>query len=79
MEAQLHGPLLPARDVEAIVLDPCFHDTDIEAVAARLPCAVEWHPGNCGTTSPDSVHLIRRPLTWKDDPHAEKAESDRRP
>jgi Protein of unknown function (DUF3626) len=45
IEAHVHGPLILADDVEAIVLDPCYRDTRIEAVAATLPCAVEWHPG----------------------------------
>ena len=29
IEAQVHGPLLLAHDVEALVLDPCFRDTDV--------------------------------------------------
>ena len=45
IEAHVHGPLVLVDDVEAIVLDPCYRDTPIEAVAATLPCAVEWHPG----------------------------------
>lgn len=45
IEAHVHGPLVLADDVEAIVLDPCYRDTEIEALANSLPCAVEWHPG----------------------------------
>lgn len=45
IEAQIHGPVLLARDVEAIVLDPCYRDTDVERDARTLPCAVEWHDG----------------------------------
>ena len=45
IEAHVHGPLLLACDVEALVLDPCFRDTEVEALARRLPCPVEWHPG----------------------------------
>jgi hypothetical protein len=45
IEAHVHGPLLVSEDVEALVLDPCYHGTPVEAVAATLPCAVEWHPG----------------------------------
>jgi hypothetical protein len=45
IEAHVHGSLILAEDVEAIVLDPCYRDTRIEAMAATLPCAVEWHPG----------------------------------
>jgi len=45
IEAQVHGPLLLARDVEALVLDPCFRNTDVERAANNLPCPVEWHTG----------------------------------
>ncbi len=45
VEAQVHGPLLLARDVEALVLDPCYRGTEVEAAARRLPCPVDWHPG----------------------------------
>jgi hypothetical protein len=45
IEAHVHGPVRLAHDVEALVLDPCFRDTDIEVLARALPCAVEWHPG----------------------------------
>lgn len=30
IEAQVHGPLLLAHDVEALVLDPCFRDTEVQ-------------------------------------------------
>ncbi len=45
IEAHVHGELLFARDVEALVLDPCYAGTDVESAARALPCAVEWHPG----------------------------------
>jgi len=45
IEAHVHGPLILDRDVEALVLDPCFRNTDIERTANKLPCAVEWHAG----------------------------------
>jgi hypothetical protein len=45
IEAHIHGPLRFATDVEALVLDPCFHDTEVEELALQLPCSVEWHPG----------------------------------
>jgi hypothetical protein len=45
IEAHVHGPLELARDVEALVLDPCYRDTDVEALARTLPCPVEWHAG----------------------------------
>ncbi|HEX4246523.1 MAG TPA: DUF3626 domain-containing protein [Pseudonocardia sp.] len=45
VEAQVHGSLVLDRDVEALVLDPCFVDTDVERAAHRLGCPVEWHGG----------------------------------
>lgn len=45
IEAQVHGPVRLDRDVEALVLDPSYRDTPIEAAAGRLPCRVEWHDG----------------------------------
>jgi hypothetical protein len=45
IEAQVHGPILLSRDVEAVVLDPCYRRTAVEAAAHSLGCAVEWHPG----------------------------------
>ena len=45
IEAHVHGPVRLADDVEALVLDPCFVDTEVERLAHALPCPVEWHPG----------------------------------
>jgi hypothetical protein len=45
IEAQVHGPVLLDADVEALVLDPCFRNTDVEQSATKLPCPVEWHGG----------------------------------
>ncbi len=45
VEAQIHGPLRIAEDVEAVVLDSCYRGTHVEDVAHRLPCAMEWHDG----------------------------------
>ncbi|MFJ4781822.1 DUF3626 domain-containing protein [Streptomyces sp. NPDC088794] len=45
IEAQVHGGVDLAEDVEALVLDACYRDTPVETAAERLPCAVEWHPG----------------------------------
>ena len=45
IEAHVHGGVLIARDVEAIVLDPSFRHTGVEALAHALPCRVEWHAG----------------------------------
>ncbi|MEU3409271.1 DUF3626 domain-containing protein [Streptomyces sp. NPDC006670] len=45
VEAQVHGPVRLDRHVEALVLDPCFRGTPVEAAALRLGCPVEWHAG----------------------------------
>ncbi|MFJ3833349.1 DUF3626 domain-containing protein [Streptomyces sp. NPDC090046] len=45
IEAQVHTPVLLARDVAALVLDPSYRNTEVEAAAAELPCPTEWHPG----------------------------------
>jgi hypothetical protein len=45
IEAQVHGPVRLDRDVEALVLDPCYRGTAVETSAARLGCPVEWHHG----------------------------------
>jgi hypothetical protein len=45
IEAHVHGPILLDRDVEALVLDPCFQDSDVAHAATQLGCAVEWHSG----------------------------------
>lgn len=45
IEAHVHGGVLIQRDVEAIVLDPSFRHTVVEALAEALPCRVEWHAG----------------------------------
>ncbi len=45
IEAQVHGVVRLDRDVEALVLDPCFRGTEAEALARALSCPVEWHHG----------------------------------
>lgn len=45
VEAHIHGRVVPERDAEALVLDPCYRGTDVERDAARLGCPVEWHDG----------------------------------
>ncbi|HEY3504756.1 MAG TPA: DUF3626 domain-containing protein [Actinocatenispora sp.] len=45
VEAQVHGPVRLDRDVEALVLDPCYRTTSVEDAARRLGCRVEWHGG----------------------------------
>ncbi|WTV80994.1 DUF3626 domain-containing protein [Streptomyces sp. NBC_00028] len=57
IEAQIHGTLRLDRDVEALVLDPSYRGTAVDADARRLPCPVEWHPGYHLTVE----HLRRHP------------------
>ncbi|TQF06897.1 DUF3626 domain-containing protein [Kitasatospora acidiphila] len=45
IEAQVHGPVRFDRDVTALVLDPSYRGTEVEAAARRLPCPVQWHSG----------------------------------
>ncbi|MFG2657584.1 DUF3626 domain-containing protein [Streptomyces sp. NPDC048425] len=45
IEAQVHGPVRLNCHVEAVVLDPCYRDSPVEAAALRLGCPVEWHGG----------------------------------
>ena len=45
IEAQVHGPLHLSTDVEALVLDPSYKGTCVEADAQKLPICVEWHSG----------------------------------
>ncbi|GGK39457.1 hypothetical protein GCM10011591_08880 [Nocardia camponoti] len=45
VEAHIHGPVRLALDVAALVLDPCYRGTPVEAAARLLPCPLEWHPG----------------------------------
>jgi hypothetical protein len=45
VEAHVHGVVDLREDVEALVLDPCYRGTAVEADATRLGCPVEWHGG----------------------------------
>jgi hypothetical protein len=45
IEAHVHGPLSLDHDVAALVLDPAYRGTEVEAAAADLPFPYEWHPG----------------------------------
>ena len=57
IEAHVHGPVRPDRDAEALVLDPCYRGTAVEAAARRLGCPLEWHPGFRLT----AAELLRHP------------------
>lgn len=45
VEAHVHGPVLLAGDVEALVLDPCWRGTATDRQAGLLGVPVEWHEG----------------------------------
>ncbi|TDE97641.1 DUF3626 domain-containing protein [Occultella glacieicola] len=60
IEAHVHGPVRLPVDVEALVLDPCFRGTAVEADAAALGCALEWHPGFRITTHELTAHPTYR-------------------
>jgi hypothetical protein len=49
LEAQVHGGVEIARDVEELVADPSFRGTDVgadlEALAVRSAISLRWHPG----------------------------------
>jgi len=51
IEAHVHGIVDLARDVEALVLDPCYQATAVETAATQLPCPIEWHDGFTLTTN----------------------------
>lgn len=57
IEAQVHGVVDLARDVEAVVLDPCYRGSSVESMAGRLGCPVQWHGGFVLT----STELRRHP------------------
>ncbi len=50
IEAHVHGVVDLGRDVEALVLDPCYRGTPAETAAGALACPVEWHGGFTLTT-----------------------------
>lgn len=56
IEAQVHGVVELAADVEALVLDPCYRDTPIESQARELGVRVEWHDGFALTTEDLRAH-----------------------
>jgi len=44
IEAHVHGPVT-LDDIDALVLDPSFRDTEIDDAAHTLGCEIEWHRG----------------------------------
>ncbi|MET8067920.1 DUF3626 domain-containing protein, partial [Micromonospora sp. NPDC005313] len=65
IEAQVHGDISLARDVEALVVDPSFRGTDVgrrlEAVAGRQGLALRFHPGFVLPVDGVDAEFRRRP------------------
>ncbi|MFF8351906.1 DUF3626 domain-containing protein [Streptomyces chartreusis] len=66
IEAQIHGGVVLARDVEAVVLDAGYRGTSVETAARLLPCPVEWHPGYRLTVSELRRHADYRGQEYVD-------------
>jgi Protein of unknown function (DUF3626) len=67
IEAHVHGVVDLSRDVEALVLDPCYRGTPVEAAARELACPVEWHGGFVLSTAElrrHPEHRVRSLWTW---------------
>ncbi|MDN3685088.1 DUF3626 domain-containing protein [Vibrio sinaloensis] len=45
IEAHIHGKVSISEDVECLVLDPSYRDTEIETHALRLNLPIKWHQG----------------------------------
>jgi uncharacterized protein DUF3626 len=45
IEAHVHGPVRLDSHVEALILDPSYRGTEVEAAADQLRCRVQWHGG----------------------------------
>lgn len=56
IEAHVHGTLSLRDDVEAIVLDPSYRGTEIDAQAHALGVPVEWHEGFVATSDALGAH-----------------------
>ncbi len=57
VEAQVHGPVSLADDVEALIMDPCYRGTDIEEKAHGLGLPLEWHEGRVLTVEELERHF----------------------
>jgi hypothetical protein len=56
VEAHVHGGVSLPEDVEALVLDPCYRGTALEAAARARGLNVEWHPGYALGTDTLAAH-----------------------
>jgi hypothetical protein len=64
VEAQIHGELRIARDIEALVLDPSYRGTDVESLAKSLGCEIEWHDGFVLSTEVMALHPDYRGIEY---------------
>ncbi|HEY0534027.1 MAG TPA: DUF3626 domain-containing protein [Actinoplanes sp.] len=64
IEAHVHGVVDLGRDVEALVLDPCYRGTPTETAARRAACPIEWHDGFTLTTAELRRHPEYRGLEF---------------
>jgi hypothetical protein len=60
VEAHVHGVVRVPVDIEALVLDPSFRGSEIERLAARLGCEVEWHAGYRAQATALSAEVVYR-------------------
>ncbi len=60
IEAHVHGTIELSRDVEAVVLDPCYLDTRIQTTAEQIGVSVEWHEGRVLTVDELDLHCDYR-------------------
>jgi hypothetical protein len=56
VETHVHGGVCFARDVEALVLDPCFRGGEVEADAHLLGVPVQWHHGFHASVADIAAH-----------------------
>jgi len=56
IEAQVHGTVALAADVEAVVLDPSFRGSPTEEQARSLGVPLEWHEGRALTVETLATH-----------------------
>lgn len=45
IEAHVHGDILIHQDIECLVLDPSFKNSEVENLASKLPFPLQWHAG----------------------------------
>jgi hypothetical protein len=69
VEAQVHGPLRLAQDVEALVIDPVYsgtpHGDTLLATAARYGIAAEYHDGFVLPVSAVPTDKVEGPFRWQ--------------